>query len=148
MTRKTIINSMLLAALSLFMLQASSAGVYKWVDDSGQVHYGEEPGSSNAEKVPIRQNEPTAPRSIKKTDAESSEQAAEKTPKPTEPETPKISKKEKQRLCQEGRNDYATISSRGRMREINKKGEYVYLTEDQRQQRMAAAKKKQRDNCH
>jgi hypothetical protein len=148
MTRKTIINSMLFTALSLLMLQPSHAGVYKWVDESGQVHYGEEPGSINAEKVPIRQNETTTPRTIKQTDAEAAEQTAEKPAKPAEPETPKISNKEKQRLCQQAKSDYAAISSRGRMREINKKGEYIYLTEEQRQQRLATAKKNQREYCH
>lgn len=152
MTRKTIISSMLSAALSLFMLQASSSGIYKWVDDSGQVHYGEEPGSIDAEKVPIRQNETTTRRPINEADVEiltkdknkdkDSENNAGK------PEEPAMSKKEKQQLCKEGKNDYATISSRGRLREVNKKGEYVYLTEEQRQQRLAAAKEKQRKYCH
>jgi len=147
MTRKTFISSMLLAALSLLMLQPSYAQVYKWVDESGEVHYGDQPGNSNAQQVEIRKNETTAPRTIKKTDAEDTTQATEEPAKPAKPETPTISKKEKQRLCQQAKSDYATISSRGRMREINKKGEYTYLTEEQRQQRLAAAKKKQREYC-
>jgi hypothetical protein len=148
MTSKTIISSMLFAALSLLMLQPSHAGVYKWVDESGQVHYGEQPGNSSAQQVEIRKNETTTPRSVKKTDAEDSAQATAEPAKPAEPETPTISKKEKKRLCQQARSDYAAISNRGRMREVNKKGEYTYLTEEQRQQRLAAAKKKQREYCH
>jgi hypothetical protein len=148
MTRKTIINSMLFAVLNLLMLQPSQAGVYKWVDESGQVHYGEQPGNSSAQQVQIRKNETTSPRTIKKTDAEDTAQATEEPAKPVEPETPTISKKEKQRLCQQAKSDYAAISSRGRMREINKKGEYIYLTEEQRQQRLATAKKNQREYCH
>ena len=57
------------------------------------------------------------------------------------------SKKEKRKLCNEAKSDLAAINSRGRMREINEKGEYVYLTEQQRQQRISAAKKKQREFC-
>jgi len=148
MTRKSIISFIISAALSLIMLQPAYAGIYKWVDENGQVHYGEEPGSSDAEKLQIRQNETTAPRTIRKTEGENSEQATEKPAEPAKDEEPKISKKEKQKLCQESKNDYAAISSRGRMREINKKGEYIYLTEEQRQQRLAAAKKKQREYCH
>jgi len=147
MTSKTIISSILFAALSLLILQPLYAGVYKWVDESGQVHYGDQPGNSSAQEVGIRTNETTAPRTIKKADTEDTPPATEEPAKPAEPETPTISKKEKKRLCQQAKSDYATISSRGRMREINKKGEYTYLTEEQRQQRLAAAKKKQREYC-
>jgi len=148
MTSKTIISSMLFAVLSLLILQPLYAGVYKWVDESGQVHYGDQPGNSNAQEVGIRKNETTTPRTIIKPDTEDTPPATEEPAKPAEPETPAISKKEKKRLCQQAKSDYATISSRGRMREINKKGEYTYLTEEQRQQRLAAAKKRQREYCH
>jgi hypothetical protein len=150
MTRKTIQTILLPALLNLCILQLSHAGVYKWTDENGLVHYGEEPGSIDAEKIPIRQNETTTRRPVNEADVEiitkSKDKKTEKTA--SAPEEPVIPKKEKQRLCQEGKNDYATISGRGRMREINKKGEYIYLTEEQRQQRLAAAKEKQRKYCH
>jgi len=149
MTRKTINSFIIPLALSLVMPGTSHAGVYKWVDENGQVHYGDEPGQSEAQQVTIRQNETTKPRQINKADVEISDKPADKSTEKAsaEPEEPVIPKKEKQRLCNQAKSDYATISSRGRMREINKKGEYVYLTEEQRQQRLAAAKKKQREYC-
>jgi hypothetical protein len=82
-----------------------------------------------------------------KAKAQEKDVTQESDKKPTKAEKPKISKKEKRRLCKEGREDYKKISSRGRMREINKKGEYTYLSEKQRQKRLAAAKKKQRKYC-
>jgi hypothetical protein len=150
MTRKTVHTVLISTFFNLLILQLSHAGVYKWTDESGQVHYGEEPGSIDAEKVPIRQNETTTRRPANEAAVEKITKPKDKTTEEAagEPEKPTISKKDKQRLCQEGKNDYATISSRGRMREINKKGEYVYLTEEQRQQRLAAAKEKQRKYCH
>ena len=58
-----------------------------------------------------------------------------------------VPKKEKRKLCNEAKSDIASINSRGRMREISKDGEYAYLTEEQKQQRLSAAKKKQREYC-
>lgn len=143
MHNKRLITNIISISLALFVLSPLQAGVYKWVDENGQVHYGEQPGNAGAEKVTIRQNETTKPRLIPKDEKEEEKKAE----KPAEPEVPKISKKEKRRLCNEAKSDLATIATRGRLREINKKGEYIYLTDSQKQQRIAAAKKKKREFC-
>jgi hypothetical protein len=111
----------------------------------------------DAKKVTIRNNETTQPRPIKYTDkdndknteANGQEKAdGDKTAKqPEKTAQPEISKKEKNRLCNEAKSDLAAIDSRGRMREKNASGEYVYLSEKQRQQRLDAARKKQREFC-
>jgi len=144
MFNKSLIASIITISLGLFAHSPLQAGVYKWVDENGQVHYGEQPGNAGAEKVTIRQNETTKPRAIKKDDKKAADKAAEK---PAVPEPPKMSKKEKRKLCNEAKSDLAEIATRGRLREVNEKGEYAYLTDQQKQQRIAAAKKKQRKFC-
>jgi hypothetical protein len=157
MANKASIPSIITACFCLFIQSPSFAGVYKWVDENGQVHYGEKPMSADAEKVTIRQNETTKPRTLKKVkdeadkdtaaenpDSKDGEETANKTPEPVEPT---ISKKEKRKLCNQAKSNVAAITSRGRMREINEKGEYNYLSDKQRQQRLAAAKKQQREYC-
>ena len=127
-----------------------NAKVYKWVDENGQVHYGEQPGNTQAEQVQIRTNETTAPRAIDESKVdyyEGKEKDKQETGATAPPEEPKISKKEKRKLCNEAKSDLAAIMSRGRMREINEKGEYTYLSEEQRQQRISAARKKQKEFC-
>jgi len=152
MSNKKLISSIITASLFLFVLSPLHASVYRWVDENGQVHYGEQPGNTGAEEVIIRQNETTKPRPINKAEEDAAESGNENTEQqaevPAVPEAPKISKKEKRRLCNKAKNDIASINSRGRLREINKKGEYVYLTEQQRQKRLSDARKKQRENCH
>ena len=151
MCTKTLINSIITTFLCLLFQASSYAEIYKWTDENGQVHYGEHPGNTGAEKVTIRQNETTKPRPINKAE----EDIAESDKKNTDPQTEASgelveippSKKEKRKLCNEAKSDLAAINSRGRMREINKKGEYVYLTEQQRQQRLSAARKKQGEFC-
>lgn len=142
------------ATLLLGLPATGIAGVYKWVDDTGQVHYGSEPGNVDAETVTIRNNETTKPRAMKTSDDEANdtattdgEQEAQAEKKPEKPKQPTISRKEKNRLCKQAKSDVAAISSRGRMREINAKGEYTYLSEPQRQQRLSAAKKRISQYC-
>jgi hypothetical protein len=154
-TRKTDLQIILMLATCLLLTATSHAGVYKWTDENGNVHYGEQPGNTSAEQVEIRQNETTTPRAINKKEEDEAENTDGKNTDKADAESEKWnawqevppSKAEKQRLCQEGKNDYAAISGRGRMREINEKGEYIYLSEQERQQRLNAAKKKQQKYC-
>ncbi len=149
MTNKILSITIITASLYLLLQSTSFAGVYKWVDENGQVHYGEQPGNPDAEQVTIRQNETTKVRTAKKDEDGSDKKAEQKMKEAAVPEMveKEIPKKEKRRLCNEAKSDIAAINSRGRMREINAKGEYIYLSEAERQQRLAAAKKKQRKYC-
>ena len=136
---------------------ASHANIYKWIDDNGQIHYGSKPqaNSQSVETIKIRENTTTTPRiskedlaiealNKKEADAERAKLEATRLPD-VEQEIPAS---EKRRLCRQAKDDYAGIMSRGRMRERKgTTGEYVYLTEKQRQQRLSAASKKQREYC-
>ena len=147
---RIISSSIITVSLCLLFHTTSIAGVYKWVDENGQVHYGAHPGNTDAERVTIRQNETTKPRSVKTNEDGEKAKGEATDPATTEakkPEESKIPKKEKRRLCKEAQSDITSISNRGRMREINKKGEYIYLSEKQRQKRLSAARKKQRKYC-
>ena len=154
MNNKNLLSGIFTLFLILVFQQAAFAGVYKWVDEEGQVHYGERPGNTEAEQIKIRHDETTKPRAIKgdEESAEGEGKDGEKTKEqvaetPAEPEEEKISKKEKRRLCNEAKTDVAAISSRGRVREKNAKGEYRYLTDEAKQKRLAAARKKQSEYC-
>jgi len=149
MDKKRIISGFIAASLCIILQSSLHAGVYKWVDDNGQVHYGEHPGNTGAEKVTIRQNETTKPRTNK--NAEDDGSKADKKDKEQQAEAPLVevepTKKEKRKYCNEAKQDLAAINSRGRVREINEKGEYTYLTEPERQKRISDAQKKQREFC-
>ncbi len=162
MINRTLIAVTQLIAIFLCFQSVANAGVYKWEDDNGQIHYSDQPNQPGAEKFAIRKNTTTKPRTANndknsgETAAEEggSEEAGAKEPGSNESQAdePKLvevepSKKEKRRLCNEAKSQITSISSRGRMREINKKGEYIYLSEKQRQQRLSAAKKQQREFC-
>lgn len=148
MHSKRLITRVITAAFILLIHSLSHAEVYKWVDKDGQVHYGEQPGNTGAEIVPIRTNETTTPRTMNKDEVDIVKSDIEaKDKKKKEAEEQKKINRDKRKWCNEARSDLQAISSRGRMREINEKGEYIVMTEEQRQQRIAAAKKKEREFC-
>jgi hypothetical protein len=143
-----LITRIITASFILLIHSQSHAGVYKWVDEDGQVHYGEQPGNTGAEIVPIRTNETTAPRTMNKDEVDIVKSYIEaKDKKKKEAEEQKKINRDKRKWCNEARSDLQAISSRGRLREINEKGEYVVMTEEQRQQRISAAKMKEREFC-
>ncbi len=148
MHSKRLITHIITASFILLIQSPSHAEVYKWVDEEGQVHYGEQPGNPGAETVPIRTNETTTPRTMNKDEIDIVKSDIEaKDKKKKEAEEQKKVNQDKRKWCKEARSDLQAISSRGRMREINEKGEYIVLSEEQRQQRISAAKKKEREFC-
>lgn len=149
---QTLITVIFAALICLSFQSPCYAKVYKWTDENGQVHYSEKPGNTDAQRIKIRTNETTKPRTIKKPENNAElngegDPAKQPVAEPPELVEVKVSAKEKRQLCQEAKSDIATINSRGRLREINKNGEYVYLADEQKQQRLATAKKKARKYC-
>jgi len=154
MANKSLISAALAVIFLLSFQTPLYSGVYKWVDDNGQIHYSDQPNEPDAEKFTLRSNTTTKPRSPSTGNKGTDDQGADKTTedetkKPDEPEMVEIepSTKEKRQLCNEAKDDLSSILSRGRLREIDEKGEYTYLSDEQRQQRISAAKKKQREFC-
>ena len=145
---RIFIFSAILALTGLFFTSQLDAEIYKWVDEKGVIHYSDQPNKPNAEKFILRHNTTTTPRAIKTDEGTDEQKKTETTTaEPTEPVEKKRPAAEKRKLCNEAKSDIAAISSRGRMREVNAKGEFVYLSEKQRQQRISAAKKKQSKYC-
>jgi len=135
--------------LLLFLTPGISVGaIYKWVDDDGKTHYGSErPKTSQVEKLDIKVKEPVVPIKTEK-DGEKEDKIFNKdAAKPTEPEAPKLSAKEKFRLCNQAKTDLQRIEAKGRIRQKEKDGSSRYLTPQERGKRLAAAKKDMKDYC-
>ena len=147
---RSIAPPLFIVALLTLLIQAPVfAGIYKWVDKGGQVHYSDLPRVENAEEVNIRTNETTQTRKIplKSEEEIAAEEKRKKEAEAKKAQKPKIPASEKRRLCKQARHELEVINSRGRLREINAKGEYIYLPEEERQKRISRAKKDIRKYC-
>ena len=126
------------------------SSVYKWVDEQGNIHYGQQrPSNTQAERMNVQNYAPEDTSSYKrpgsKTDAENNTTAADgsdKKPSDTEkkPES-KADKKRRLAACAQAKKGLTAMQSSGRVRNKEKDGSINYLSEKQK----AAKMKKSRD---
>lgn len=148
--------------LFLLMLSSASAfaGLNKWVDESGKVHYSDQPPPANVKAKTLRPTSgmtaasgvaaasaPAAPKTVAEREAElkkarqSKKEASDKAAKEqAAAETAKAN-------CAAAQQNLRTLQSGVRMMEIGAGGERSYLGDEQRQQRIAKAQQDVGDFC-
>lgn len=153
--RKHLYTALLIATISSPL--AVTAGVYKWTDENGNVHYGSQrPTEAPSEKLKIQGD--TTPyadddairaetEETKKSDKEGEGEKKPEAAAPKAAEQPKLSKKEKKGLCQQARKNVQTIESRGRVRVKQEDGSSRHLTDPERTKELAAARKNVSKYC-
>lgn len=136
-----------LLSILIFNSSTSLAGIYKWVDEEGNVHYGQQrPANSPSEKMQVQQH---APRDVSSYNRPGSKQTSEQTDKTgdteekpdetTEPEKkPETAAEKKRRLaaCAQARKGLTTMESIGRVRSKDKDGNTAYLSQKQKEAKM------------
>ena len=129
----------------------SIAGIYKWVDAEGNIHYGQQrPAGSSSEKMDVQQYAPRDTSSYKrpgsKTDDEdktANDETENKAEQPAEPEKKKETAAEKKRrlaACAQARNNLSKMQSIGRVRSKDKDGNVTYMSQQQKDAKMSQAK--------
>ncbi len=149
-------NKSLLLLLVLVSVDAY-AGMTKWVDENGRVHYSEG-APRNAAKVEHLQfkdtrSDPAAdnPYEQKSTaemeeDFQRGKTARENAAK--KDEQAKAKAEAKQVNCMNARNNLRTLQQSGRAFKMDESGERVYLDESQRQQQIDAAQQAANQACN
>lgn len=137
--------------LALLTSATSFAGLNKWVDENGKVHYSDQPPPSGVQAETLRpapapatdnasgSTVPAAPKTIAEREAEfrkaqqAKKEAADKAAKEQAiAETDKAN-------CTAAQQNLRTLQADMRLTELNEKGERSYLSDEQRQQRIAKA---------
>ena len=143
--------------LLIFSSQLSFAGIYKWVDEAGNVHYGQQrPNDSAAEKMEVEKHAPRDTSSYKRpslnkdkkegegeaeaqadgTEATDTESKAPEAKKPEKKPESRAEKKRRLAACATARKNLATMQSRGRIRSKDKDGNTAYLSQKQKEEKM------------
>ncbi len=143
--RRIILTSSLLLALSA---TATASQVYKWVDAQGVTHFGSQP--------PQGQSATSINTSAPQPKAVEEEQPAPTFESIADPEQAAFDKKakeevaakeaERKKYCEDVRTNLAQLENNPRIR-VEVDGEVRRLGEDERQQRIAEAKKAIAENC-
>lgn len=143
--------------LILLVLSSASAfaGLSKWVDADGKVHYSDQPPPANVKATILRSTSGTTAPAATGDAAASSAPAAPKTIAEREAELKKAQQAKKETAdraaqkqaevetreanCIAARKNLSMLQEGMRMMEIDDKGERSYLNDEQRQQRIAKA---------
>lgn len=135
-------------ALSLLLCCASSyAGLYKWTDENGKVHYSDSPPpTSNATQLKKSalsdpDYQPPARQSLADRNAEYREKKLKQQETEEEQRQAEKQAQLEQQNCQTARKNLRNLQSGIRLTELNENGEQVYLDQQKRQQRIQAAQK-------
>jgi len=154
--KKHLLSALLITAVSAPLVV--TAGVYKWTDADGNVHYGSQrPADATSERMKIETGiQPYADETTlkdkkdepgKKTGEESKEEKKPETAAPKTAEPPKVSRKEKNARCEQARKSLQTIVTRGRVRVQLDDGTTRHMTDPERSKRLAQAKKNVAKYC-
>lgn len=126
----------LLVLVLFFSATSYAAGIQKWTDENGQIHYGDSP-PAKIKSESVRVSRPPSnpgkalPRFTGSKDEDST--TASNTPQKNEP--PEPSAEEASELCAKAEKDLATLNGSARIRLQTSDGTSRLLTQEERDQR-------------
>ena len=142
---------LLVICLALVAVNISYAGVYKWVDEDGQVHFGDNPqGTSKSERVKIRKAPPPDPSTLERLNSREKFLDAKEKERANEQDTLEKAEKKKaayKEFCEKTRERLTMLERGGRLYAVETSGEKNYLTEEDRQAEIALAKEDLKKHC-
>ncbi len=146
----------LLAGLLLSQALASGVAateVYKWVDEQGITHYSQHPPAANqAQRLKMPPSPPASPEKTREElgsrlrELEKAREQKSRDAKRREAEA--LQAAQRKHNCQAAKNNLTQLQSSPRKRVRDRDGNFVRLTEEQRQGKILEAQKQVRDHCH
>ncbi|HCA26332.1 MAG TPA: hypothetical protein DEP05_01570 [Betaproteobacteria bacterium] len=126
---------------------AAHAGIVKWTDAQGNVHYTDQPPSSAVKTEPVAiPNRPaplgaSADKSLAEQEMEFRQRQIKKEEEAAKRRRQQKTAKIRKQNCERSRTNLYTLQSTGRLFHTNAKGERVYLDKAARQTAIEQAKK-------
>lgn len=144
----------LLTIVSMLALATvAQAGVTRWVDADGKVHYSDQPPPSTAksQKILDLKNNPASPqaapdskvgeKSLAEKDLESRKRKVQAEETAAKQAKDQEEAKNKKANCEQARNQLQALQEGQRMSKFDEKGERVFLEDNERAKAIAEAKK-------
>ena len=144
---------LLIGIILIFFLSPAvqAAGVYKWVDEQGKVHYGDRPGGKNASKVAVPSSPPTSDKSFSERNAKRDKllQTMQEERKSNEEEALKAKQKETERAqrCIEAQDQVKRYERARYIYKPTEGGQEIIFSEEEREKATVEAKKAVEEWC-
>ena len=126
-----------------------AAGIQKWVDENGQIHYGDSP-PAKTQTESVRVSRPPSnpgkalPRFTGSQSEESGDQTADNQQAPAQQETPA---EVAQQQCEQAKKDLKTLNRTSRVRLKMDDGSIRYMTKEEREQRKKVSEEDIKQFC-
>lgn len=133
-------HRLLPSVLCLLSFGACAGEIYKWVDDNGNVHYGDRPQSNSAQTVKVRphsfgEENAQGRRRLQRRLLEAFEQ--ERAQKREAQEQAKQEREKRDRQCQLAQTDLLNYQRGGVFYEVDADGNRIYLSDTEVANRIA-----------
>lgn len=130
----------------------AEAGVYKWVDGTGKVHYSDQPPTVDAQTVRTSSSGQAAVTQDATRSLNAREQAYQKRRKEADEAKTKADQaaelaRNKRENCDKARRNLATLQNAPRVYSTNAAGQRVYMDERARSDALASSQKAITENC-
>lgn len=149
-TRQHRLPCLVLSLLATATLTANAGGIYKWVDESGGVHFGEKPpASTTSQSVTVKGMAPSSDAAAAQKRLDDIRAAAMKPVKKDEGAAVQDEETRKKiaRNCEIYRNNLETMRNNPRVKETLPNGEMAFIGEDEKAKRMASTEKLIAEHC-
>ncbi len=138
---------LLLLLVTLMVVTNVPAGIYRWVDESGQVHFGARPPADvgDSSEVVIRKQAPTAePEPVdrkQQRDRYLEQRQRERAEKREQAAKQRQEKKQRKKRCSHARNLLQEYLEHGALYDRLPNNEKRYLSDQEREQEIAKARR-------
>lgn len=144
--RKIIVFCVLMAAMS------ANAGIYKWTDEEGNVHFGDRPVNQSKATELIYDTESKAGITnssghTKERDRMAKELENDRKERQSNREERRIAQKKRHKRCARARDQLLQYQQSRRLYRLRDNGERVYLDDKQRQSTMKKLNRAIAKNC-
>ncbi len=146
------IKSFLLASIvAMAPLTVSAAGVYKWTDQNGVVHFGDrQPVGQKSESIDIHTGTPKAGAEARKSPIERvkamNEQKAHTAEEQKVNAVKEAQQKQREANCKTAKDNLGILATNGRIR-VQENGEWRYLTQEEIDQKRQQFQTIADENC-
>ena len=137
--------------LLLFFSSLANAGIYKWTDENGRVHYGDKP-ATDGEELNIQVKESVAPIKNDETRKErrqriSDSMTDDRLDRKKKKDEAKKKKAKSNRQCVQAKDRLKRYKRAGRLYNLDKDGNRRILSDKSRDNSIASLQKKISKNC-
>ena len=143
----------LIGIILIFFLSpaAQAAGVYKWVDEQGKVHYGDRPGNNNASKIAAPSSPPASDKSLSERNAKRDKflhtMAEERKLKEEDAGKAKLKSEQRKQHCIEAQDKVKRYERAQYIYKPAEGGQEIIYSEEEREKATVEAKKAVEEWC-